>query len=63
MNNTHADNPALIGASLPRLDAFDKVTGRSIYVDDLQMPGMLHGALLRSPVAHARIKQIGRAHV
>ncbi len=54
MNN----NPAIIGASLPRLDARDKVTGRSIYVDDMMLPGMLYGALLRSPLPHARIKRI-----
>jgi 4-hydroxybenzoyl-CoA reductase subunit alpha len=58
MNNNPFGNPAIIGASLPRLDAYDKVTGRSIYVDDLQMPGMLYGALLRSPLPHARIKRI-----
>jgi CO/xanthine dehydrogenase Mo-binding subunit len=44
-----------IGASPPRLDAADKATGRAQYVDDIQLPGMLHAALLTSPHAHARI--------
>jgi carbon-monoxide dehydrogenase large subunit len=34
------------------------IRGRGNYVDDLQMPGMLHGAVLRSPYAHARIRSI-----
>ena len=34
------------------------VRGQGNYVDDVQLPGMLHGAILRSPVAHARIVSI-----
>ena len=34
------------------------VRGKGNYVDDLQLPGMLHGAVLRSPLAHARIRSI-----
>jgi carbon-monoxide dehydrogenase large subunit len=34
------------------------IRGQGHYVDDLQLPGMLHGAVLRSPVAHARIVSI-----
>jgi len=34
------------------------IRGQGHYVDDLQLPGMLHGAILRSPLAHARIKSI-----
>ncbi len=48
----------LIGKSLPRPDARAKVTGGAQFTDDIQLPGMLHGALLRSPVAHARIRSI-----
>ncbi|MAE70703.1 MAG: 4-hydroxybenzoyl-CoA reductase [Gemmatimonadetes bacterium] len=48
----------LIGKSLPRPDAKAKVTGGAQYTDDIHLPGMLHGALLRSPVAHARIASI-----
>ena len=51
-------NPELIGKSIPRLDARQKVTGRGVYTDDLKFPGMLHGALVRSPLAHGKIKSI-----
>src|SRR5829696_6384204 len=34
------------------------VRGQGNYVDDVSLPGMLHGAILRSPLAHARIKSI-----
>jgi carbon-monoxide dehydrogenase large subunit len=34
------------------------LTGRALYVDDVDLPGMLHAAYLRSPYAHARIKNI-----
>jgi aerobic carbon-monoxide dehydrogenase large subunit len=34
------------------------IRGRGRYVDDLQLPGMLHGAVLRSPLAHARVVSI-----
>ncbi len=48
----------VINSRAPRVDAPDKATGRAVFVDDMQMPGMLHAALLQSPVAHARILNI-----
>jgi CO/xanthine dehydrogenase Mo-binding subunit len=47
-----------IGKSIPRKEGREKVTGRAVYVDDLAMPGMLHGATVRSPVARGRIREI-----
>src|SRR6266705_2756060 len=47
-----------IGAPLPKVDAIGKVTGRTLYTDDLMLPRMLHGRLLRSPHPHARILSI-----
>ena len=47
-----------IGLRVPRHDAPEKVVGRTQYVADLQLPGMLQARLLRSPHAHARIKRI-----
>jgi CO/xanthine dehydrogenase Mo-binding subunit/aerobic-type carbon monoxide dehydrogenase small subunit (CoxS/CutS family) len=41
-----------------RLDGREKVIGAPIYTADLQRPGMLYGKILRSPLAHARIKRI-----
>jgi len=37
------------------------IRGRGQFVDDIQLPGMLHGAVLRSPLAHARIVSIDTA--
>jgi CO/xanthine dehydrogenase Mo-binding subunit len=47
-----------VGVAIPRFDAPEKVAGRTQYVGDIQLPGMLHARLLRSPHAHARIKRI-----
>ena len=47
-----------VGKAVPRLDAIDKVTGRAVYGADVELPGMLYGATLRSPLAHARITDI-----
>ena len=48
----------LLATRAPRIDAPDKATGRAIYTDDIKLPGMLCGALLQSPLAHARILHI-----
>ena len=48
----------VIGTRPVRPDGADKVTGRAIYGADVRMAGMLHGKVLRSPHAHARIKSI-----
>jgi 4-hydroxybenzoyl-CoA reductase subunit alpha len=45
----------VIGKRQPRLDGPEKVSGRSIFADDVQLPGMLCGKILRSRYAHARI--------
>ena len=48
----------VIGTRPIRHDGADKVTGRAKYGADYTFPGMLHGKVLRSPYAHARIKSI-----
>jgi CO/xanthine dehydrogenase Mo-binding subunit len=47
-----------VGVSHPRLDGWEKVTGRAAFVGDMEVAGMLHGKVLRSPVAHALIRSI-----
>src|SRR6266568_1807746 len=47
-----------IGAPLPKVDAYAKVTGRALYADDIMLPRMLYGRLLRSPHPHAHIISI-----
>ena len=48
----------VVGTRPIRPDGLDKVTGRARYSADIHLPGMLHGKLLRSPHAHARIRSI-----
>ena len=48
----------IVGKSVPRREGWDKVTGRSRYVDDVEMPGMLYGATVRSTIARGKIKNI-----
>ncbi|MBN9117600.1 MAG: xanthine dehydrogenase family protein molybdopterin-binding subunit [Planctomycetes bacterium] len=48
----------LLGTKVKRLDGPDKATGRAKYSYDINRPGMLHGLILRSPHAHAKIKSI-----
>jgi CO/xanthine dehydrogenase Mo-binding subunit/aerobic-type carbon monoxide dehydrogenase small subunit (CoxS/CutS family) len=48
----------VVGRSLPRTDALEKVTGKAQYAYDMHLPGMLWGEILRSPYAHARIAAI-----
>jgi 4-hydroxybenzoyl-CoA reductase alpha subunit len=47
-----------VGRALRKVDGLDKATGAAIYTDDINLPGMLHAKLLRSPHAHARILAI-----
>ncbi len=46
----------VVNSRLPRLDAPAKATGRAVFIDDISFPGMLHAALLQSPLPHARIR-------
>ncbi|HXE89821.1 MAG TPA: molybdopterin cofactor-binding domain-containing protein [Terriglobales bacterium] len=47
-----------VGKTVPKPDAYDKVTGGKGYVVNLRLPGMLHAKVLRSPYPHARILRI-----
>jgi len=49
---------SVVGMRLPRVDGFPKVTGEAVYDSDVQIPGMLHGKILRSAYPHARICHI-----
>jgi CO/xanthine dehydrogenase Mo-binding subunit len=51
----------IVGQSVYRTDAHPKVTGRVLHVGNIEMPGMLHVAVLRSPYAHARITRIDKS--
>src|SRR5512145_400837 len=57
MTTAHTHN-GLIGASPKRVEDPPLITGRGCYVDDINLPGMLHLAFQRSPYPHAKIVSI-----
>jgi CO/xanthine dehydrogenase Mo-binding subunit len=48
----------VIGVSVPRAEGSDKVSGRTVYAADVNLPGALWGKILRSPYPHARIRRV-----
>lgn len=50
--------PSSIGVSIPKLEAAQKVRGEALYLDDLRVPGILHGRTVRSTVPHGRIRRV-----
>ena len=58
LDNMDVGSLKILGTRPIRHDGLDKVTGRAKYGADINLPGMLHGKILRSPHAYARIKSI-----
>jgi nicotinate dehydrogenase subunit B len=58
-----ADQLTLVGKSLPRIDLPGKVIGSHVYVHDLELPGMLHGRVLRPPSYRATLQAFDSRHV
>ena len=56
--DNYQTNYRVVGKGLPRIDGPAKATGKAIYTVDVNLPGMLHGKMLRSPYPHARIISI-----
>ncbi len=56
-----SDKLSVIGQSLPKIDAWAKVTGETRFADDMVLPRMAHGKILRSPHPHALIRRIDTA--
>ena len=48
----------VVGKRLPLIDAPEKVTGRALFTADMELPGMLHARILRSPYAHAKVIRV-----
>jgi len=48
----------VVGQRVPRMDALEKVTGRARYTMDVQRPGMVYAAILRSPIPHGKVTRI-----
>ena len=56
-----ASTGSLIGQRIPKMDAPEKASGKTRYVHDIDLPGQLHAAILRSARVHARILRIDTA--
>jgi CO/xanthine dehydrogenase Mo-binding subunit len=50
-----------IGRVTPRMDAAEIVTGRARFLNDIKLPDMLYGKVLRSPHPHALIKKVDKS--
>ncbi len=58
MDEINKTSQSYVGTPIKRREDVRFITGRATYVDDIKLPDMLHGAILRSPRAHARIRSI-----
>jgi len=56
--DTASGNDWAIGSRMVRNDGVEKVTGRAVYAEDIRLPRMIHGVVVRSPHAHAKILSI-----
>ena len=52
---------SVVGKKIPRIDAYERVTGQAQYTGDVQLPNMLYARVLRSPHPHAKILSIDTA--
>ena len=52
------DDYSIVGKRIPHRDAVEKVKGSAVFTSDIKLSGMLHGKILRSPVPHAKIRNI-----
>ena len=48
----------VVGKPWARVDAYERVSGTAVYPSDVLLPGMLYGAILRCPHAHARVRRV-----
>ena len=59
---SQSDKFRIIGKKRMRVDALSKVTGQTVFADDISLPRMLHCKLLRSSVPHALIECVDISH-
>ena len=48
----------VVGQALPRIDAYERVSGSAVYAIDMKLPDMLYAAVLRCPHGHARVLRV-----
>jgi carbon-monoxide dehydrogenase large subunit len=58
MRDTPSESLNVVGTSPSTIEATEKVTGRTVYLPDFDVPGMTHAKVLRSPLPHARLVSI-----
>ena len=51
----------VIGKPIPRVDAFERLSGKAIYSYDVELPEMLYAGTLRCPHAHAMVHKVDLA--
>jgi xanthine dehydrogenase YagR molybdenum-binding subunit len=54
----HWAKTTVVGSSRARIDAYERLSGAAVYPSDVVLPGMLYGAMLRCPHAHARVLSV-----
>ena len=57
-NVAATETEGYVGRRIPPFESAKYLRGRGKYVDDIQLPGMLHAAFLRSPFAHAKVTRV-----
>jgi 4-hydroxybenzoyl-CoA reductase subunit alpha len=58
---TPADKPegfSIVGKAMPKVDSYRRVAGQDLFADDIFLPNMLHGKMLRSTHPHAKLKRV-----
>ena len=48
----------IVGKRHPKIDGWERVSGKATYASDIYLPGMLYGKILRSPHPHAKVVNI-----
>ncbi len=48
----------VVGKRIPRVDAYERVSGTAVYPSDIKLPNMVYGAILRCPHPHAKVKKV-----
>src|ERR687895_2750405 len=61
VSSAMAPHGSLLGNAVPRVEDPDILFGRASYVDDLDIPGVLHLVFVRSTVAHAELRAVDTA--
>ena len=56
----HWGQTRIVGKAVPRVDAYERVSGTAVFPSDVSLPNMLHGAILRCPHPHARVLRVSK---